>query len=118
MSTKLTSSPYYVFQGTAVSTTFTSQTTSILHRDNLSYEISWLNGTGTPLGTFVVQVQNFAADPWVALSFGSPISLSGNSGELGISMTQLSFANIQVVYTPTQGAADINVSIVTKKIGG
>lgn len=118
MSTKLTSSPYILLSQTAVSTTFTTPVTSVLHRDNIAYEISWSNGASTPLGTFVVQVRNHSTDPWVNLDFGAPISLSGNSGSHAINITQLAFSDMQIVYTPTQGSADIVISIVSKKIGG
>lgn len=118
MSTKLASAPYFVLQQTAVTTNVTSEVTKILHRDNISYEIVWSNGASTPLGTFTVEVQNDVTDPWMALNFGTAIALTGNSGSHGVSVTEMSFANIRVSYTATQGQVDLSISVVTKKIGG
>lgn len=118
MSTKLASAPYFVINQTAVTTSVISEITKILQRDNIAYVFEWSNGSGTPLGTFTVQIRNADSENWQALNFGTAISLSGNSGDHAANITAIGFSQIRINYTPTQGQVDLSVSVVTKKIGG
>jgi hypothetical protein len=118
MSTKLNSQPYTVLSQTAVVATVTSQETNELQRDNVGYVITWANGSGTPTGTFFVQVKNQPSDPWDNLNFGVPISLAGNSGSHTINLNQLPYAATQIEYVPSAGQVDLTITIVTKKVGG
>jgi hypothetical protein len=118
MSTKSNSYPFIVYQHTAVTTTVTSAITNALQRDDIGYELSWANGSGTPTGTFFVQVQNLNSDTWSDLNFGTAITLSGNSGTHTVSIIHIPFASVRVQYVPSAGQVDLLMTVVTKKIGG
>jgi hypothetical protein len=105
-----------VMTGTA---TLTSQITEIRGFDNISYEADF---TGTPTGTFSVQVSN-SYDPvtnpnatFVILPLSPTPVASGSSGVVGIDINQSGFKWIKLVYTNTSGSGTLNAYVSGKAI--
>jgi hypothetical protein len=102
--------------GTSV---ITSQITEIRGFDNVSYEMDF---TGTPMGTFSVQVSN-SYDPitnpnatFIVLSLSPAPVASGSSGIIGIDINQSGFKYIKLVYTNASGTGVLNAFISGKAI--
>lgn len=95
--------------------------TSIIQTDNIGLMVDWTGAS--PVGTLAVQCCNdyntqTKTGSWASLDFGSAISISGNSGHHTISINELPYSWLQVVYTPISGAGSLTVSLTTKPIGG
>lgn len=118
MSTKFNSPPYILLKQAAVVATITTNSSLIPQRDNLGYVISWTNGSGAPTGQFFVQVQDDSTDPWSNLDFGASILLANNSGSNTVNVNQCPYQSIRIMYVPAAGQVDLQITVVTKKIGG
>lgn len=105
-----------------ISTTQTSPATDIAYLDNAGIVITW-SGT-SPVGTIDIECANPApteheADwTWVPLNFGSVISVSGNTGLHTITMNQLPFTKIRLIYTATSGTGTLTAMLSVKQVGG
>lgn len=102
--------------GTSVNT---SLITEIRGFDNISYEADF---SGTPTGTFSVQVSN-SYDPitnpnatFVILPITPTPVASGSSGVLGIDINQSGFQWIKLVYTNTSGLGTLNAYVSGKAL--
>lgn len=101
----------------------TSSVTNIEFIDNVGVQ---LNFTGTPTGTFKIQVsadykQNSQgvvtnAGNWIDLSFSTTPSASGSASQIYIDMTQLSAPYIRVKYVRASGSGTLNGYIVGKQV--
>ncbi|MBK8455612.1 MAG: hypothetical protein IPL34_20240 [Thiofilum sp.] len=106
-----------------MSGTITSPVTVVQFLDNISIQ---LNFTGTPDGTFEVQVSDdYLADgfgnvqvagTWIALPLtGNPIA-AGVADQIMIDLNQLPMPNVRVVYTPTASTGLLDMYITGKEI--
>lgn len=101
----------------------TSAVTNIQFLDNIGYQF---NFTGTPTGTFVIQVSaDYAQDNqgnvtnvgnWIPISFTSPPVASGSPGTIYIDLNELSAPWIQAVYTKTSGTGTLNAYVTGKML--
>lgn len=101
----------------------TSTVTNLQFLDNVCVQ---LNFTGTPTGTFEVQVsldhaqdQNgnvSVAGNWTALTLSPSPAATGSASTIFIDMNQLSAPWIRVVYTRTSGSGTLNAYIGAKMI--
>lgn len=101
----------------------TSQVGRIQFLDNIGLQF---NFTGTPTGTFAVQVSIdheednlgnvIVAGNWIPLTFSSSPIASGAAGTIYIDLNQLSAPWIRVVYTPTSGAGSLNAFLCGKAV--
>lgn len=99
----------------------TSTVTNIQYLDNVCIQ---LNFTGTPTGTFEVQVSlDHAQDSngnvtvagnWTALTLDPSPSASGSGSTTFIDINQTSAPWIRVVYTKTSGTGTLNAFIGAK----
>ncbi len=129
--------PFPTMSSVAVSstTTYYSAISSILYQDTVGIELSW---TGSPVGTFSVQVSN-SYKPQLAQSEGSgapnngiwtlvplvnPVTsvvsttLSTSIGSpIFLNLNQLGAAWIQIVYINSSGTGTINAMITAKSLG-
>lgn len=97
----------------------TSQITEIRGFDNIAYEIDF---SGTPTGTFQVEVSN-SYDPitnpnatFVILVLSPAPVAAGSSGVIGIDINQSGFKYIKLVYTNISGSGTLNAFISGKAI--
>jgi hypothetical protein len=106
-----------------MSADITSPVTVVQYLDNISIQ---LNFTGTPTGTFAVQVSNdyltdgfgvvTNAGLWVDLPLtGSPVA-SGAADQIMIDINQIPMPNVRVVYTRTGGTGALDMYITGKGI--
>lgn len=100
----------------------TSPVTNIQFLDNIGIQLSW---TGSPVGTFTVQVSAdynqdslgnvLAAGHWVTLTLPtSPTTASGSP--IYLDLNQLSAPWIRVVYTKTSGTGSLSAFITAKML--
>lgn len=99
--------------------TLTSQITEIRGFDNIAYEVDF---SGTPIGTFTVEVSN-SYDPitnpnatFVVLVLSPTPVASGSSGVIGIDINQSGFKYIKLTYTNTSGSGVLQAYISGKAI--
>lgn len=102
----------------AVSADYTSETLNVRQTDNGSIHLSWSGGS-SPNMTVQVQARNGDAkqDDWRTLDFGSPITISGASGEHEIILTTMPFADLQIFIDVTSGSANVDGVFTLKSVG-
>lgn len=115
---KLTLPPYAVLgaAGTAVSstTTYYSSSTNVTNLDNISYIP--LVVSGTPTGTFDVQVSHDKSN-WQSLTLSAvPTITSGTLTNIPISIEGLPFPWIRLNYTNSSGSGTISATVAGKMI--
>lgn len=101
----------------------TSEVVPITLGDNVGIQ---LNFTGTPEGTFEVQVSidhmqdmngNVSvAGNWIPLTFSSVPSATGSADEIYLDMNQLSAPWLRVVYTRSAGSGTLNAFVTYKRL--
>ena len=101
----------------------TSVATNIQYLDNIGIQ---LNFTGSPNGTFAVQVSaDYQQDPegsirvpgnWIPIALPSTPLASGSAGQIYIDLNQLSAPYIRVVYTKTSGTGTLNAFVTGKQV--
>lgn len=99
--------------------TITSLITEIRGFDNIAYDIQF---TGTPTGTFSVQVSS-SYDPitnpnaiFIALTLSLVPVASGSAGQIGIDINQSGFQWIKLVYTNSSGSGTLNAFVSGKAL--
>lgn len=118
--------PNYPMFGAAGANMATASTTSSIsnveNTDNVGIILNW-SGT-SPVGTLTVDCCNDydtqapTAAHWVSLDFGSAISISGNTGSHLISINQVPYTYMRVVYTKVSGVGTLFANISSKQTGG
>ena len=104
---------YHLISNGDMSTTITSNITNIQNLDNIGIEWSW---TGTPTGAFTI-LASISGQNFIPLTFSDPLPIpSGSAGLWLTDLGQVSFYQIQIVYTPTSGAGTLNVWISGKDL--
>lgn len=111
----------------SMAASFTSPATFIRNTDNVSYQIDIT--TTNSIGSFSVQVSNdYMVGPdntvtnpgtWLTLTLsGTPIA-SGANDIIGISLNQLPYDAIRLVYTSsTAGTGTLTAILTSKQLGG
>jgi len=106
---------YKIIDAVSLGATFTSGVTSTKNLDNIGLLVEW-SGGGSPVGAITIEVQN-GNSAWSALDFGTPISITGNSGNLNININQLPFENMRITYTRTSGTGSMTATLAAKVVG-
>lgn len=108
---------YQLFSSVAVSstTTYTSSTVHILNLDNVFLQ---LDVSGTPNGSFSVQVSTdhqedqegnvIVAGHWIALTLSPAPTVTGSAVDIGIDLNQLGASYLRVQYTNTSSTGTVN----------
>jgi hypothetical protein len=104
-------SPQSVITNANMTTTVTSLVTIIQNTSKVSYDISW---TGTPVGTFSVQVSNTNPGNWTPLTLSAPTTATGAPGNGFIDIDQIASYAIRLQYAPTSGTGTLNATIAGK----
>jgi len=109
--TKRVITPYDIVVDGDMSSTITGESTNILYTDRVSYQIKY---TGTPTGTFSVQVSN-DEETWEDLTLSVSVTATGSADNHFIDCeTGASF--IRLVYTASSGAGTLQAILVAKSI--
>lgn len=90
----------------------TTASTDIRWLDNIVLYMSW---TGTPTGTFTVQVSPDNTT-WFNLNLTPPATAAGSGGTHRVALTQLPDPYIRAIYTASTGSGSLNVKIAGKMI--
>lgn len=100
-----------------------SKVTNIAWRDNVGVQLIW---TGTPNGTFAIQVSldyDPVKDPtgdgsgsgtWTPISLSTAITATGSANNAYADLNQLSSPWIRVVYTNTSSTGVLNCWVASK----
>lgn len=104
----------YFIQSGSLAADYTSSTINILYLDNIGIQLVW---TGTPTGTFIIQVSNDNTT-WGTLSPTSPstISAGGSASDAEISLNQLPWKYLRVKYTRSSGTGTLQGYITGKEV--
>ncbi len=96
-----------------MSSNITSPSTNILHLDRIGYQISW---TGTPNGSFSVEVSNDDST-WVALTLSASVTASGSADDAFIDV-ESACKFIRLKYTASSSTGTLQAHITGKSISG
>lgn len=121
MSTRPIIKPFPVFSNSSMATSLTSPATIISNLSGVGYDISW---TGSPTGTFSVQISNTVtlnaqgavatAGSWTTLTLSSSISAAGSADNAFINLAGVEAYAIRLVYTRSSGTGTLNATISGK----
>lgn len=114
---------YQTISSGDMSGNLTSAVTQIEYLDNIGIQ---LNFTGTPTGTFSVQVSiDYAQDSlgnvtnignWIAVTLSAAATASGSANQIYIDLNELSAPWIRCIYTRTSGSGTLNAFICGKML--
>lgn len=97
-----------------MSGSITSAGIETTYLDNVGILIEW---TGTsPVGVITVEVKN-GESGWSALDFGSPLSVSGNTGSMNINVNETPFEYLRLAYARSSGTGTISAHVAAKVVG-
>jgi hypothetical protein len=96
-----------------MSSDITGPSTNILHLDRVGFQLLW---TGSPTGTFSVQVSNDEVT-WADLTLSAAIAAAG-SGDNAFIDAETGAAFIRVKYSASSGTGTLQAHIVAKSISG
>lgn len=115
--------PVTIFSAVSMASSATSSVVEIRNQDNVGIQLTW---TGTPVGTFAVQVSSdhledlkgnvLTPGNWVSLPLSPAISASGSGDTAYIDLNQISAMYVRVVYTAGSGAGSLTGIVVAKGI--
>lgn len=113
--------PYSVVTNGNMASSITSAVTVINQISDVGYDISW---TGTPTGSFSVQVSNTYSlnsdgtvnNPgnWTTLTLTGTVAAAGSADNGYIDVEGISAYAIRLVYTSTSGTGTLNAVICAK----
>jgi hypothetical protein len=113
---------YHLTSAQSMASTFTSNIFNILGMDNIFVQ---MNCTGTPTGTFAIQVsadhkeqngQVVSAGNFISLSLPQTPTCAGSAVNLAVNIQEIAAAFLQVVYTQTGGTGVCDIWISAKMI--
>ena len=111
--------PFQMIVSGDMSADITGTPTNIMFMDNVSIELQF---TGTPTGTFYVDVSN-TYDPisnptptWITLPLSPTPVATGVAGVVGIDYNQSGFEWVRVRYTRTSGSGTLDGYIAVKAV--
>jgi hypothetical protein len=111
-----------IFNASDMSGSLISDPIELIYLDNVSLLLVW---TGTPTGTFKIEVANeFPADmanpsytpTWVDLPLTPAIIATGAGDSAFIDFTQIPSAFMRVKYNRSGGSGSLNGSVTSKKV--
>lgn len=113
--------PFPLLSSQSLAATFSSSPVSIQYMDNICLLIYWA-ATGTPIGTFTIEVSNdynpitHVDGHWDALVLSTPLTATGAAAQFTIDMNQLGASYMRVTYTRTSGTGTANATLTAKQI--
>lgn len=114
---------WQALDGEDMSTSITSPVTNVQFLDNISIQ---LNFTGTPTGTFDLQMSDdyvqdsqgvvIDAGNWISIPGSSTASASGSADQIFMDINQVSSPWVRVVYTRASGTGSLDMFVTGKEI--
>lgn len=111
-----------IMNGVSLAADATSTPVHILYTDNIGIQIVW---TGTPTGTFGIQVSNTATlgttgtisgGTWSTYTVTSPPAPAGSASNGIITLNQLPFAFVRLTYTAGYGTGTATAVLTAKPV--
>ena len=96
-----------------MSSNITSSPTNILHTDRVGCQLTW---TGTPTGSFSVEVSNDMTT-WITLTLSTSITASGSADSAFIDVESAA-KFVRIKYAATSGTGTLQAHITAKSISG
>lgn len=106
-----------------MASSITSSAVEIRNQDNIGIQLNW---TGTPVGTFAIQISSDhledmegnvqVAGNWVSLPLSPAVAAAGSADSAYIDLNQLSAQYIRIVYTRTSGTGSLTGIVVGKGV--
>lgn len=110
-----------LFTATSMATSLTSAPINIDQLSLVGFDIAW---TGTPTGTFSIQVSNshtvdsggnsLAAGNWTTLTLSTSVAAAGSADNAFIDIDSISASWIRLVYTRTSGSGNLTAFLSAK----
>lgn len=91
----------------------TSPVVSLLTTDDVGLQLIW---TGTPTGTFDVQVSCDNAN-WTSVTLSPAPAAAGSASNAYVDLSLLSAPYMRVVYTKTSGTGSLTIYLAAKELG-
>lgn len=110
MAQKYVLEPLNIITNGSMATDLTSNTITCKYLDNISIQI---NFTGSPNGSFAVDVSNDNVN-FINLNLSPAVTTS--SSPIGIDINQTGFAYLRVRYVRSSGTGTLNVIVTGKSI--
>lgn len=114
---------FHLVSAASMVSTVTSKAQACQYQDNVGIQLIW---TGTPTGTFDVQVsinhaQDFQGNITTAGTFTSltlsPVpAAAGSAGSYYVDLNQLSAPYYRIVYTPSSGTGTLDIYVSGKGV--
>lgn len=121
MSTRSHIKPFPVVTAASMGASVTSTPTIIENITGVGYDVRW---TGTPVGTFSVQISNtYSVDAmgntknagtWTPVTLSSPITAAGSADNAFINLAGVESYAVRLVYTRTSGTGILDAVISGK----
>jgi hypothetical protein len=115
--------PIHLIMAQSMTSTVTSNPVEVQRQDNIGVQLNW---TGTPVGTFSVEVSmDYAQDylgnvlnagNWITLPLSPTIIASGSADTAYIDLNQLSATYIRIVYAPTSSTGTLDAYVDAKGV--
>lgn len=93
----------------------TSDEFRITYLDNVGIHVIWSNGASTPTGDLFVEA-SLDGETWEDLDISPQPSISGNSGDHLISLTNVPFDKLRVRWDRTAGSIDLVIKGMAKTL--
>lgn len=115
--------PVHIITAGDMSGSITSSAVEVKLQDNVGVQLHW---TGTPTGTFAIQVSMdhrediegniVVAGHWVSLILNPTVSAAGSADDAYVDLNQLSAMYIRIVYTASGGSGTLDAFINAKGV--
>lgn len=115
--------PVTIINAVSMASSITSSVVEIKNQDNIGIQLNW---TGTPVGTFAVQVSSdylqdtegnvMNAGNWITLPISPSIAAAGSADSAFVDVNQTSAQYMRVVYTRTSGTGTLTGIAVGKGV--
>lgn len=92
----------------ALTTTIATTPLRLRKIDNVGLQVVWSNGSGVPAGTVTVAASNDGIS-YSDLTLSTTPVITGNSGNLLISLNQVPFSFLKATVTMSAGTVDVVV---------
>lgn len=112
--------PYKMLDAVSMAVSQTSSATNVKHLDKAQIIVDW-SGTA-PVGEIQIEARQINTNgtivsPWVPVSFGGTISVSGNTGQHSLLFNELHFAEIRILYVATSGVGTLTAYLISMDKG-
>lgn len=114
--------PLTIANGVSMAANFTSDPVHVMFSDNIGIQLVW---TGTPTGTFGIQVSNTATllpngsitgGTWSTYTLSSAPAPSGSASNDTININQLPYAFIRLTYAKSGGSGACTAVLTAKPV--